>query len=52
MIGQLETQDEAKPEKVEVMHPIVTGFYAAVGGAIFAAAYTFIRAQFIEERRQ
>jgi len=43
MIGQLETQDETKPEKVEVMHPIVTGFYAAVA---------FIRAQFVEERRR
>ena len=52
MNGDMDTQGETKPEKVEVMHPIVTGFYAAVGGAIFAAAYAFIRAQFIEERRR
>jgi len=38
-------------EKVEVQHPIVTGFYAAMGGAIFAAALAFVRSQFFEGRR-
>jgi hypothetical protein len=52
MNGDMETQGETQPEKVTIQHPIVTGFYAAMGGAIFAAAYTFIRAQFSDERRR
>ena len=52
MKGDSDTQGEDQPEKVEVQHPIVTGFFAAMGGAIFAAAYAFIRSQFIDERRR
>jgi len=52
MNGDIDTQSGTKPEKVEFQHPIVTGFYAAMGGAIFAAAYAFIRSQFIDERRR
>ena len=52
MNGEIETQGETQPEKVAIQHPIVTGFYAAMGGAIFAAAYAFIRSQFIDERRR
>ena len=52
MNGDMDTQGETQPEKVTIQHPIVTGFYAAMGGAIFAAAYTFIRSQFLEERRR
>ena len=52
MNGDIETQGETQTEKVAIQHPIVTGFYAAIGGAIFAAAYAFVRSQFVDERRR
>jgi len=45
MIGQ-----EEQTEKVSIQHPIVTGFYTAVGAAIFAAIYGFVAAQFKGDR--
>jgi len=45
MIGQ-----EEQTEKVSIQHPIVTGFYTAVGAALFAAVYGFVVAQFREDR--
>ena len=52
MNGDIDTQGETQPEKVEFQHPIVTGFYVAMGSAIFAAAYAFVRSQFVDERRR
>jgi hypothetical protein len=47
MIGQPPKDDNARPvEPVRLDHPILTGFYAAVGGALFAAVFAFVKSQF------
>ena len=48
MIGQLETQDPQAQEdrSFQTKNAILNGFYAALGGAIFAAAFAFVRSQF------
>ncbi len=47
MIGQPETQENSEAG-YKTKDAILNGFYAALGGAIFAAAYAFVRAQFDE----
>ena len=47
MIGQIDTQSpETEQKKYETKAAILNGFYAALGGAIFAAAFAFVRSQF------